>query len=182
MASVENGDCVLEKTLTVIWRKYWLFSWENGDCYQEKAVTSIWRKHWLSLLSRKQGRFSGENHKNNIGMSSPGLRVKEVLYVYSQLTHWGRVTHISISKLTSISSNNGLTPTSYLNQWWNVVNWNKLQWNLKQNSYIFIQENAFEMSSEKWRSFCLDLNVLSVYAARPSHFVPTQRQPGHTGW
>ena len=35
----------------------------------------------------------------------------------------------------------------YLNQCWNIVNWaigNKLQWNLKQNSYIFIQENAFE--------------------------------------
>ena len=35
----------------------------------------------------------------------------------------------------------------YLNQCWNIVNWtlrNKLQWNLKQNSYIFIEENAFE--------------------------------------
>ena len=35
----------------------------------------------------------------------------------------------------------------YLNQCWNIVNlaiWNKLQWNLKRNWYIFIQENAFE--------------------------------------
>ena len=34
-----------------------------------------------------------------------------------------------------------------LNQCWNIVNWtltNKLQWNLNQNSCIFIQENAFE--------------------------------------
>ena len=38
-------------------------------------------------------------------------------------------------------------PSHYLNQCWNVVNSNcrnKLQWNLKQNSYIFTQENAFE--------------------------------------
>ena len=38
-------------------------------------------------------------------------------------------------------------PSHYLNQCWNIVDWNfrdKLQWNLKQNSYIFIQENAFE--------------------------------------
>ena len=35
----------------------------------------------------------------------------------------------------------------YLNLCWNIVNCtlrNKLQWNLNRNSYIFIQENAFE--------------------------------------
>ena len=34
-----------------------------------------------------------------------------------------------------------------LNQCWNIVNSklrNKLQWNKKRNSYIFVQENAFE--------------------------------------
>ena len=38
-------------------------------------------------------------------------------------------------------------PSHYRNQWWNIINWNlrnKLQWNLKRNSYIFIQDNAFE--------------------------------------
>ena len=38
-------------------------------------------------------------------------------------------------------------PSHYLNQSWYIVNWtlrNKLQWNLNRNSYIFIQENAFE--------------------------------------
>ena len=45
----------------------------------------------------------------------------------------------------------------YLNQFWNIVNWtfkNKLQWNFDQNSYIFIQENAFEYV------VCIGLNVL----------------------
>ena len=40
-----------------------------------------------------------------------------------------------------------LVGANYLNQCWNIVNWtlrNKLQWNLNQNSYIFIQENVFE--------------------------------------
>ena len=35
-------------------------------------------------------------------------------------------------------------PSHYLNQCWNIVNWdpgNKLQWNINQNSWIFIQEN-----------------------------------------
>ena len=64
------------------------------------------------------------------------------------LTHWGRVMHICVSKLTLIGSDNAWSvPTHYLNQWWNIANWtrrNKLQWNLNPNAYIFIHENAFE--------------------------------------
>ena len=60
------------------------------------------------------------------------------------LTHWGRVTHICVSKLTTIVWS---APSHYLNQWWDIVNsnlGNKFQWFLKRNSSIFIQENAFE--------------------------------------
>ena len=67
------------------------------------------------------------------------------------LTHWGRVTHICVSKLTIIGSDNGLSPgrrpSHYLNQCWDIVNQtlrNKLQWNVDRNSNIFIHENAFE--------------------------------------
>ena len=64
------------------------------------------------------------------------------------LTHWGRVTHIGVSKLTNIGSDNGLSPRRrQAIIWTNTVNWtlkNKLQWYFNRNSYIFIQENAFE--------------------------------------
>ena len=61
-----------------------------------------------------------------------------------------------------------LAPSHYLNQCWNIVNGtlrNKLQWNLKQNSYIFIHENAFEnviyeMGAISSRPQCV--NVFSV--------------------
>ena len=65
------------------------------------------------------------------------------------LTHWGRVTHIYVSKLTIIGSDNDVAWSAafhYLNQYWIIVNWtlrNKLPWNLNRNSNIFIQENAF---------------------------------------
>ena len=39
------------------------------------------------------------------------------------------------------------TPSHYLNQCWNIVNWahrNKSHWNIHQNTKLFIQENAFE--------------------------------------
>ena len=79
--------------------------------------------------------------------------VSEVAVVIA-LTHWGRVTHICVSNVTIIGSDNGLSPDWCQAIIWtsdgNIVDWtlgilrNKLQWNLKRNPYIFIQENAFE--------------------------------------
>ena len=80
------------------------------------------------------------------------------------LTHWGRVMHICICKLTIIGSDNGLVTSHYLNQWWNIVNrtlGNKLQWNLNRNLYILIQGNALQNVVWKWRPFCLSFNELT---------------------
>ena len=71
-------------------------------------------------------------------------------WINMSLTHWGRVTHICVSKLTITGSDNGLSPG-----WCQVIIWinagillirslGTLQWNLKWNSCIFIQENACE--------------------------------------
>ena len=58
-----------------------------------------------------------------------------ICFGLNMLTHWGRVTHISIGKLTIIGSDNGLSPGQLRN---------KLQWNFNRNSNIFIHENALE--------------------------------------
>ena len=45
------------------------------------------------------------------------------------------------------SDNDWPSPSQYLNQCWNIINWilgNKLLSNLNRNSYVFIQENTFE--------------------------------------
>ena len=66
------------------------------------------------------------------------------------LTHWGRVTHICVSNLTTIGSVNGLSPGRR-----QVITWTNagillmgplgtLQWHFNRNCNIFIQENAFE--------------------------------------
>ena len=78
------------------------------------------------------------------------------------LTHWDRVTHICVGKLTIIGSDNGMSPGRRQA----IIRTNagillirtlrtNFQWNLQRNSYIFIQENALKMSSAKWRQFCL---------------------------
>ena len=38
------------------------------------------------------------------------VRASRLSYINSSLTHWGRVTHICVSKLTIIGSDNGLSP------------------------------------------------------------------------
>ena len=68
--------------------------------------------------------------------------IKNCVPRLGSLTHWDRVTHICVGNLTIIGGSD-----NYLNPCWNIVNWdlrNKFHWNLKRNSYIFIQENAFE--------------------------------------
>ena len=83
------------------------------------------------------------------------------------LTHWGRVTHICVSKLTIIGSNNGLSPGRR-----QAIIWTSagilLIWPLRTNfSDILIEIHTFsfkkvhlKISSGKWRPFCLGLNVL----------------------
>ena len=89
------------------------------------------------------------------------------------LTHWGPVTHICISKLTSIGSDNVLAPGRCQAIIWTNAGilfiWtlrNKLQWNFNQSSYIFIQEKIWKCHLEKWWPPCLGLNVLRVYCFR----------------
>ena len=74
----------------------------------------------------------------------------------SLLAHWSRVTHICVSKLTSIGSDSGLSPDRRQAIVWNNVGI-LLIWPLGINfsgllfeiQYIFIQENAFENGSWK---------------------------------
>ena len=84
------------------------------------------------------------------------------------LTHWGRVTHICISRLTITGSDNGLLPR--LRQ---AIIWTSagilLIGPLGTNfSEILIEIHSFsfkkmhlKMSSGRWRPFCLGLNVLT---------------------
>ena len=89
------------------------------------------------------------------------------------LTHWGWVTHICVSKLTIIGSDNGLSPGRRQAIIWNnagLLLIEPLGTNFSEIS-IGIQTFSFKkmhlkMSSGKCRPFCLGLNVL----IRPLHF------------
>ena len=86
------------------------------------------------------------------------------------LTHWGRVTHICISKLTIIDSDNGLllgrrqaiilTNAGILLIGPLGTNFSGIL--IKIHTFSF-KKKLLKVSSAKWRPFCLGLNVLSVY-------------------
>ena len=87
------------------------------------------------------------------------------------LTHWGRVTHICVVKLTIIGSDNGLSPGRHQAIIWTnagILSIGPLGTNFSEiwNSFG-IQTSSFKkmhlkMSSANRRPFCLGLNVLNI--------------------
>ena len=97
-------------------------------------------------------------------MSSETTLVK----LLPHLTHWGRVTHICVGKLTTIGSDNGLSPERRQAIIWTnagILLIGPLGTNFSE---IFIEIQAFsfkkmhlKISSANWRPFCLGLSVLT---------------------
>ena len=92
------------------------------------------------------------------------------------LTHWSRVTHICVSKLTSIGSDNGLSPVRRQAIIWTnagILLIRTLGTNFSEilceiHTFSF-KKMHFKMSSEKWRPFCLGLNVLTHHGLVMPH-------------
>ena len=93
---------------------------------------------------------------------------RKLAMFWQPLTHWGRVTHICVGKLTIIGSNNGLSPGRRQAIIWTnagILFIEPLGTNFSE-ILIVIQIFSFKkmrlkMSSANWRPFCPGLNVLS---------------------
>ena len=86
-----------------------------------------------------------------------------------KLTHWGRVTHICVSNLTIIGSDNGLSPDRRQAIIWTNAGILLIRTLGTNFSEILSEIHAFsfkkmhlKMSSAKWRLFRLGLNELRV--------------------
>ena len=85
---------------------------------------------------------------------------------HNGLTHWGRVTHICVSRLTITGSVNGLSPGRHQAIIWTtarILLIGPLGTNFSGNSIEILTFSFTKMrlkvSSAKWRPFCLGLNV-----------------------
>ena len=103
---------------------------------------------------------------------------------YVSLIHWGRVTHICVSKLTIIGSDNGLSPGRRQAIIWTnagILFIRTLGTNLSE---ILSEIHAFsfkkmhlKMASAKWRPFCHGLNVLTGDIVGEIHCTAAQTPP-----
>ena len=89
-------------------------------------------------------------------------------YISFALNHWGWVTHICVSKLNIIGSDNGLSPGRRQAIIWTNSGILLIRTLGTNFSEILSEIHAFslkkmhlKMSSAKWRYLCLGLNVLS---------------------
>ena len=107
--------------------------------------------------------------------------------VFQLLTHWGQVTHICVNNLTIIGSDNGLSPARRQAIIWTNTgmlligplgtNFNIISREIHAFSY---KKMHLKMSSGKWRSSCLSLNVLKEGIIRIVHFMnPPKKMKEH---
>ena len=104
------------------------------------------------------------------------------------LTHLGRVTHICVSKLTIIGSDNGLSPDRRQAIIWTNAgilligplgtNFSEILIEILKFSF---KKMRFKMSSGKWRPFWIGLNVLKLWKLNPPQSDP-EYVPGEWGY
>ena len=115
------------------------------------------------------------------------------------LTHWGRVTHISVGNLTIIGSDDGLSPgRRQAITWTNIgilligplgTNFSEMLIEIHPFSFRKIH---LKISSGKWRPYCLGLNALNRNLQNFGHMcdkpkaIPTDAnmviKPGLRNW
>ena len=146
---MEERIAELEKNLTVQKQVRWLAFWGLGACLGPEVALEG------AVFGPRQERVF-HNHFIVSGSAWTGL------------THWGRVTHICVGKLTNIGSDNGLLPGRRQAIIWTnagILLIGPLGTNFSE-FLIVIHRFSFnkmhlKMSSAKWRPFCLGLNVLT---------------------
>ena len=91
--------------------------------------------------------------------------IRKDIYIHSPiLTNWGWVTHIPISELTIIGSDNGLSPGRR-----QTITWTNINWNLRKNFidilskiHIFSFKNCIWKCLAQWWPFYRSLNGLNT--------------------
>ena len=145
----------------------WLSCWKHnfisafiGDDWQAK----IW--DYLFIVAERAINSSKLLISSPLKMTMRELIAWYGTYVSSILTHWGWVTHICISKLTIIGSDNGLSPSRrQASIWTNAgilligplgTNFSEIL--IKIHTFSF-NKMHLKMSCGKCRPSCLSLNV-----------------------
>ena len=142
-------------------------SWTNYYCFKDASLGLNELKYDADFMQPIRIKFSYISaYSRAVELILLTLKQSDDLPM-TRLTHWGRATHMFVSKLTIIALDNGLSPGRRQAIIW-INDGILLIWPLGANfSEILIEIISFsfkkmhlKMSSGKWRPFCLGLNVL----------------------
>ena len=133
----------------------------SNDCQRASLIISrYWSRSWLGAI--REQTITYINVDLNICL----------------LTHWGRVTHICIGKLTITGSDNGLSPERHQAIIWTSAgalligplgtNFSEMLFRIQIFSF---KKMHLKMSSAKWHPFCTSLNELNG-TTRPQYVKP----------
>ena len=145
--------------------------WLDTNCHSSVSPTT---NAWPTL------RYVGRNDAITKPFCGQEVCVKACLTSMTPLTHWGRVTHICVRDLTSIGSDNGLSPgrrQAIIRTSAGILLIRPLGTNFSEflvEILIFsFKKMRLKVSSAKWRPFCLGLNVLNVWVSRVHNTIRT---------
>ena len=175
----ENFRCIIFDKIRHYYASWYLLKTLNVNILCSLERGSVWaslgtlplriRIIFLQYQQKRHTWFACIT-KENSAVSRIWIRQSVVLPF---LTHWGRVTHICVSKLTIIGSDNGLAPGRRQAIIWINARILLIRTSGMNFSEILIEIQKFwlkkirlKISSGKWRQFCLDLNVLSTLPAK----------------
>ena len=144
----------------------------HGHFFQYKYknnMTRIKMKVNKANLQYHPKTLSIELFKQILWISTPFLVSYCVNNLNLTLTHWGRETHKCVGNLTTIGSDNGLSPgRCQAIIWTNAgilligpwgANFSEI---LIEILILSFKKMWFKVSSAKWRPFCLGLNELTM--------------------
>ena len=136
-----------------------------------KLAKGGWSKSWILRLVLQPIEQCAPACVSMKSLQGSGTRFEVVLTFNPYdvpLTHWGRVTHICVSKLSIIGSDNGLSPGRRQAIIWTNAGILSIGLLGTKFSEILIEIRTFsfkkmrlKVSSAKWQPFCLGLNVLN---------------------
>ena len=127
---------------------FWLLQWMNNlqDMFTQKLKLIIINPLCKCQPVVQQILQNKMSRSTDMGMLGQKDHIREIAdnqtlkLGYGELTHWGRATHICVSKLTNIGSDNGLSPGRRQAIVWTNA-WVLLIWPLETNFSEFLIEN-----------------------------------------
>ena len=177
-SAISNMNIDSYQSVKMLWHIYWISIMGNGwkKVTANKSCDKLYVQSCFCfniLRPTENDRYSAVDISKFIFVKRNSCIVHQNLSTGVLLTHWGRVTHIYVSKLIIIGSYNSLSPDRRQAIIWTSAGILLIGPFGTNFSEILIEILTFsfknmrmKVSSAKRRPFCLYLNVLTINQRR----------------